>query len=1482
MSGSWPEGGDYKQYLQYPDRCIVIPRVQNCQVEKDHRGYPRHRAGANAHVYKLFTGANAHALRVFLHKSDTREARYLAVHHHLQQARGHTASLIGFEYHTRGIRIERNLFPVLLMDWVEGTRLDVWVRERFDAGDLTPLRALADKWVTLLRDLRTAQVAHGDLQHGNVLVKDGELLLVDYDCMCVPALVGQPSPEEGLRAYQHPKRGEQPLSLELDHFSGWLIWLTLRALAAQPRLYKDHVVDSQNDNLLFRTEDLRDPDHSALWPKLLSFPDDEVRQLAIKLRGWLKLPFDKVPPFEMDPYANLRVLCVRRPVPWENIVGELAAVPAGAPALPPDLQVPVEEAKRRLEARDRLREAKHLGQLRPFAAAYNSALLDDWLGNDPLVIEARQAARAVTALDEMEAALRNPGDGRPVLALWAQHAALLGAWAEAAPVQQDVQRWQHRIDAAQRFVAALQQKKTHEVADCWAALQNLGGHPDAAAFRGQGELALRQSELLKKLNAIKTPALDEQDRQWSATWNEAELQGCPEAAALRPRWQQALARLEKLRELEDAVARELPTVLTLAADPLLTNYPPLLKLRPAVERIVQVRAQLERLELACRQQPVNWNSIILAADHPFLAHRPLPAAVEPLVREARERRAARQALDAALASKSARAIDAAYQPRFMDDWKDCDGLAERARRARAAVAILDQIEPRLSSAGDGRWLLAAWTTHAATLAEFAEKTTIEKEVQRWQARIAACDRFLQALGQGRTQPTARAWRELEQLGGHPDAAPYQRRADQVVSWDDRLTQLAAISPTARLHEQDALWLRHWDDALLQGCPEAVPLRPRWLEACYRRDKIAAIDEALAREDILLESLIVDPKLAGYEPLRARESKILGVRSAQAARKRLGELCAQRPRDWREIVLVAESPALVGRTLTPDQAVVLQEARQRCQARTDLERALQGRSARAVKRVYRPELIDDWAACADLVRQARAACELVLLLDEMHRVAQPPGNGPLLIDLWKANQSRLLKDEEGLEIQKQVREWVIKQRRVEGLREALKEPVSEQKLLAEWDDLQQRGGDASVESVRDRAELARRRVACLTELGRLTLTPGLEADGRLLALWDDDLFRGCRDPQASVWPARVVEARRRLDLRQRVQEAIRRVENAEATDREIVAAAAPLPTGYDPALTARLELARQRLGLAEKVLQLLTAAPRSDRSIAEAVKALTDAGGLSLVATADRARCEEATRRAQCLNAALSVSTRLPDDVRDRKLLESWNEELLSDCPDADALRPQIALAARRQQSWQELEEALNQEDVFQVAELAGLPLLKNYPPAVRIQVKINELIARGKCVLELIELVKNGDMKTFNTVPRRECLRKNQKLLEGFREWIASPGKVWTIDDIRLTSRSPLKLDPRGKLVQVRWEWRGVQGIDHCLLAVDGERFFTTPEECPRRIVVGGEEFRRLLGVRPVNIPRGATSVYVTIWPVLKLDWIELAGEPLHLGVLRL
>jgi serine/threonine protein kinase len=207
--------------------------------------------------------------------------------------------MIGFEY--RGEEIlspsDGKRYPVVLMDWVEGKTLFQWLRFQCLIGDVAPLTNAAQQWYSLIAELTAAQVAHGDLQHANILVTPAEQFkLVDYDGMCVPALVGQRNLEIGTTPYQHPCRNADTLlTLHLDNFSALELYVVLRALAAAPTLWTKYIEKSDYDKLLFRTDDFHVPERSSLRRDLLNSPDRQVRDLTDCLFASSQDAIDRVP-----------------------------------------------------------------------------------------------------------------------------------------------------------------------------------------------------------------------------------------------------------------------------------------------------------------------------------------------------------------------------------------------------------------------------------------------------------------------------------------------------------------------------------------------------------------------------------------------------------------------------------------------------------------------------------------------------------------------------------------------------------------------------------------------------------------------------------------------------------------------------------------------------------------------------------------------------------------------------------------------------------------------------------------------------------------------------------------------------------------------------------------------------------------------------------------------------------------------------------
>ena len=179
------------------------------------------------------------------------------------------------------------------MAWVQGQLLDRCVEGLLDKP--RELAALRERFRGLVKDIEKAKFAHGDLQHGNILVDGKELLLIDYDGMWVPALLGRQATEIGHRAYQHPKRGINDYGQWLDRFSALVIYLSLLALEVDRKLWDQYYT---GDNLIFTREDFNEPGKTPVWGDLASLQHGEVTRLAGILAAMIGRPLKDLPRLE--------------------------------------------------------------------------------------------------------------------------------------------------------------------------------------------------------------------------------------------------------------------------------------------------------------------------------------------------------------------------------------------------------------------------------------------------------------------------------------------------------------------------------------------------------------------------------------------------------------------------------------------------------------------------------------------------------------------------------------------------------------------------------------------------------------------------------------------------------------------------------------------------------------------------------------------------------------------------------------------------------------------------------------------------------------------------------------------------------------------------------------------------------------------------------------------------------------------------------
>lgn len=295
----WPMSQDYNEAIQNPVQCFTDPELKQGEVVCNALALPQPCSGNFADVYAVQSGSRKWAVKCFTRQIPGLRDRYAAVSAYLQQVA--LPFMVDFRFLEQGIRVRGQWYPVLKMQWVEGFPLNTFVRNHIDKPPV--LQSLGQIWLRLAAHLHKANLAHGDLQHGNVLLvpgrKEGALSikLVDYDGMCVPALELLKSMEVGHPCYQHPQRlREGSYGLHIDRFSCLAIYTALRSLALGGRALWDQF--DNGDNLLFSQKDFESPSTSPVFQTLGQLKDPQVHNLVQTLAQAAQKPLGQTPLLE--------------------------------------------------------------------------------------------------------------------------------------------------------------------------------------------------------------------------------------------------------------------------------------------------------------------------------------------------------------------------------------------------------------------------------------------------------------------------------------------------------------------------------------------------------------------------------------------------------------------------------------------------------------------------------------------------------------------------------------------------------------------------------------------------------------------------------------------------------------------------------------------------------------------------------------------------------------------------------------------------------------------------------------------------------------------------------------------------------------------------------------------------------------------------------------------------------------------------------
>ena len=260
---------------------VKAPMLSMGQPEM-YKGRPVKYTGGFCIVFPYMANGKKYAVRCWHAYLEGAEERTRIISKALHQI--NLPYFVGFEYVNNGIITPQGPQPIVVMDWVNAKPLKKYISENLK--DSTCLNALAKSFAYMVKDLHTHNISHGDLQHGNIMVKDdGSLVLVDYDSMYVPELQGWTDEISGLAGYQHPARwNNKKLTPKADYFSELAIYTSLKALAELPDLWNDLDMED-TDTMLFSAEDIKSGGTTPIFTILES--TSSCQYLSTKIKDFL-------------------------------------------------------------------------------------------------------------------------------------------------------------------------------------------------------------------------------------------------------------------------------------------------------------------------------------------------------------------------------------------------------------------------------------------------------------------------------------------------------------------------------------------------------------------------------------------------------------------------------------------------------------------------------------------------------------------------------------------------------------------------------------------------------------------------------------------------------------------------------------------------------------------------------------------------------------------------------------------------------------------------------------------------------------------------------------------------------------------------------------------------------------------------------------------------------------------------------------------
>ena len=271
----YPSITEYRDAIQYPES--FDSKELQCLRPVMDGSEPVMTSGNFAVVFKMQNPKTGEtfALKCFTQDQDGRAEAYRQIETELRYV--DSPYFISLHYIDKGIWAGDydSAFPVLLMPWVDGEPLDRHIAALVKT-DPKRLHLVAYKFSVMASWLVPQPFAHGDITPDNILVRaDGSMVLVDYDGLFVPSMLGTPSREAGTPAFRHPNRPTMPFDERIDDFPLASINLSLYLIALQPELLQKY---GAKDRLLFTETDYQNLSQCKLLKEILALCHDAQLQ----------------------------------------------------------------------------------------------------------------------------------------------------------------------------------------------------------------------------------------------------------------------------------------------------------------------------------------------------------------------------------------------------------------------------------------------------------------------------------------------------------------------------------------------------------------------------------------------------------------------------------------------------------------------------------------------------------------------------------------------------------------------------------------------------------------------------------------------------------------------------------------------------------------------------------------------------------------------------------------------------------------------------------------------------------------------------------------------------------------------------------------------------------------------------------------------------------------------------------------------------